>query len=140
MVSGEFIRDITYSFLNYIELTAGTGAHPLVFCVGGYMANEKNLKPFTSDQSREEAVKNGRKGGIRSGEVKRENKLIKDRILERMGESDWDVMIDNLIARAQEDTKSFETLRDTLGQKPKESVSIDAPTEIIVTRKRRDEH
>lgn len=104
------------------------------------MANEKNLKPFTSDQSREEAVKNGRKGGIRSGEVKRENKLIKDRILERMGESDWDVMIDNLIARAQEDTKSFETLRDTLGQKPKESVSIDAPTEIIVTRKRRDEH
>ena len=104
------------------------------------MANEKNLKPFTSDQSREEAVKNGRKGGIRSGEVKRENKLIKDRILERMGESDWDTMIDNLIARAQEDTKSFETLRDTLGQKPKESVSIDAPTEIIVTRKRRDEH
>jgi hypothetical protein len=104
------------------------------------MANEKNLKPFTSDQSREEAVKNGRKGGIRSGEVKRENKLIKDRILERMGESDWDVMIDNLIARAQEDTKSFETLRDTIGQKPKESVSIDAPTEIIVTRKRRDEH
>lgn len=104
------------------------------------MANEKNLKPFTSDQSREEAVKNGRKGGIRSGEVRRENKLIKDRILERMKESDWDEMIDNLIARAQEDTKSFETLRDTIGQKPKESVSIDAPTEIVVTRKRRNEN
>lgn len=89
------------------------------------MANEQNLKPFTSDQSREEAVKNGRKGGIRSGEVKRENKLIKDRILERMGESDWDVMIDNLIARAQEDTKSFETLRDTIGQKPRDELSVE---------------
>ena len=54
------------------------------------MANEQNLKPFTSNQSREEAVKNGRKGGIRSGEAKREKKLIKDRILERMQAKDWD--------------------------------------------------
>lgn len=43
MVSGEFIRDITYSFLNYIELTARTGAHPLVFCVGGYMTDQMEL-------------------------------------------------------------------------------------------------
>ena len=101
------------------------------------MANEKNLKPFTSDQSREEAVKNGRKGGIRSGEVKRENKLIKDRILERMGESDWDTMIDNLIARAQEDTKSFETLRDTIGQKPKDEVNMN--TSLVFTFEAEDE-
>lgn len=38
------------------------------------MANEQNLKLFTSDQSREEAKKNGRKGGIASGEAKRERK------------------------------------------------------------------
>lgn len=66
------------------------------------------------------------RGGKRSAEVRRENKLIKDRILERMGESDWDTMIDNLIARAQEDTKSFETLRDTIGQKPTDRVEMDA--------------
>lgn len=101
------------------------------------MANEQNLKPFTSDQSREEAVKNGRKGGIRSGEVRRENKLIKDRILERMGEADWDVMIDNLIARAQEDTKSFETLRDTIGQKPKDTLAVE--NEHIVIRLNHDD-
>ncbi|MBQ2086152.1 MAG: hypothetical protein II464_07785 [Oscillospiraceae bacterium] len=89
------------------------------------MANVQNLKPFTSDQSHEEAVKNGRKGGKKSGEVRKERKLIKDRILERMGESDWDTMIDNLIARATEDTKSFETLRDTIGEKPKESFEVD---------------
>lgn len=88
------------------------------------MANEQNLKPFTSDQSREEAVKNGRKGGIASGKAKRENKLIKDRILERMGETDWDTMIDNLIERASSDTKSFEVLRDTIGQKPTDKVEV----------------
>jgi hypothetical protein len=42
------------------------------------MANNENLTPFTSDQSREEAVKNGRKGGIASGEAKREKKEMRD--------------------------------------------------------------
>jgi len=64
--------------------------------------------------------------------VRRENKLIKDRILERMGESDWDTMIDNLIARATEDTKSFETLRDTIGQKPSDRVEMDTTVTISV--------
>lgn len=40
------------------------------------MANEKNLIPFTSNQSREEAKKNGRKGGIASGKAKREQKTF----------------------------------------------------------------
>jgi hypothetical protein len=40
------------------------------------MANEQNLKPFTSEQNREEAVKNGRKGGKASGQAKRERKTI----------------------------------------------------------------
>lgn len=40
------------------------------------MANEQNLVPFTSLQSREEAVKNGRKGGIASAKArKRRNDL-----------------------------------------------------------------
>ena len=42
------------------------------------MANEKNLIPFTSEQSHEEAVKNGRKGGIASGEAKRNRKMLRD--------------------------------------------------------------
>ena len=45
------------------------------------MANEQNLKPFTSEQNREEAVKNGRKGGIASGESKREKKSLKNALL-----------------------------------------------------------
>ena len=98
------------------------------------MANEQNLKPIRSvSQAREMQKKSAEK---RSQNVK-ENKLIKDRILERMGEKDWDVMIDNLIARAQEDTKSFETLRDTLGQKPKETLAVE--NEHIVVRLHHDD-
>ena len=41
------------------------------------MANAENLKPFTSDQSREEAKKNGSKGGIASGKARRERKTFK---------------------------------------------------------------
>ena len=40
------------------------------------MANVENLTPFTSEQSREEAVENGRKGGIASGQARREKKTI----------------------------------------------------------------
>ena len=43
-----------------------------------FVANEKNLVPFTSEQSHEEAVKNGRKGGIASGEAKRNRKMLRD--------------------------------------------------------------
>lgn len=100
------------------------------------MANEQNLKPIRKGElSKEEAKKRGHNGGVASAKARKEQKLIKDRILERMGEKDWDMMIDNLIARAQDDTKSFETLRDTIGQKPRDELSINTPTEIVVTRK-----
>ena len=46
------------------------------------MANEENLIPFTSDQSREEAKKNGRKGGIASGISRRQNADIRKRLRE----------------------------------------------------------
>lgn len=42
------------------------------------MASNENLVPFTSDQSREEAVRNGRKGGIKSGESRRRTAALRD--------------------------------------------------------------
>lgn len=44
------------------------------------MPNEKNLIPyqFTSDQSREEAAKNGALGGRASGEARRRKKALKE--------------------------------------------------------------
>ena len=105
------------------------------------MANEKNLVPFTSEQSHEEAVKNGRKGGIASGEAKRNRKMLRDCIdylLERedamvLGEdgnpmSGAEQLAYNLFSKALAETdtakaaKAFEVLRDTAGQKPVDKV------------------
>ena len=44
------------------------------------MSNEKNLIPFTSNQSRDEAKKNGAKGGKKSGEVRRQRKAMKEQM------------------------------------------------------------
>ena len=41
------------------------------------MANEQNLIPFTSDQNREEAKKNGHKGGIASGKARRDKRTLR---------------------------------------------------------------
>ena len=57
------------------------------------MANEENLVPFTSEQSHEEAVKNGRKGGIASGIARRQSADIRKRLREiaNMALTDGDV-------------------------------------------------
>lgn len=42
------------------------------------MPNIENLKPFTSDQNREEAAKNGKKGGIASGIARKQKKTMQE--------------------------------------------------------------
>lgn len=42
------------------------------------MPNEQNLVPFDSNQSREEAKKNGAKGGRASGESRRRKKSLRE--------------------------------------------------------------
>lgn len=42
------------------------------------MANEENLKPFKPGRSREEAAKNGQKGGIASGQSRRQKKTLSE--------------------------------------------------------------
>lgn len=99
------------------------------------MANkEDNLKPFTSEQSREEAAKNGAKGGIASGEArrkKRDLKLAIQALLEadikdkKTGEtmSGAEALAVAQFRKAMKgDSKAFEILRDTSGQKPVEKV------------------
>lgn len=94
------------------------------------MANIENLKPIQKGElSKEEAKKRGSIGGKKSAEARREKKLIRDRILERMGEEDWDAYIDGIIARAKESKADAEFLRDTIGEKPVEKVAVGATEE-----------
>ena len=113
------------------------------------MPNEENLKPFTSDQSREEAKKNGRKGGIASGVAKAKRKQLKelakaildngiqdDSQIERIREQlpdlnkqdvTWGLaLLLKQFEKAKDgDPKAFELLRDTSGQKPVDQQQID---------------
>lgn len=115
------------------------------------MANEQNLVPFTSEQNREEAKKNGRKGGIASGEARRNKKMLRDCIDYLLEREDRAVLNEdgipmsgaeqlayNLFVKAlgEPDTakaaKAFEVLRDTAGQKPVEKVVVsEIDTDVI---------
>ncbi len=99
------------------------------------MANQQNLKPFTSEQSHEEAVQNGKKGGIASGVSKRNKKMLKEcleellekEIVDTNGELNTGAgaMAVAVFKKALEgDLKAFEVVRDTAGQKPAEKVVV----------------
>ena len=102
------------------------------------MANEQNLVPFTSNQSREEAKKNGRKGGIKSGEARRRNAALRETmnrlltmkvkveglsdVLEADGvESTYEDVISMAMIEqaAQGDVKAYNAIRATVGQTDK---------------------
>lgn len=99
------------------------------------MANEQNLRPFTSDQNREEAAKNGRKGGIANGEARRAKKNLRE-AMQILMEADLTgkdgktmTGTEAMAARAFQaalkgDWKAWELVRDTSGQKPIEKVAI----------------
>ncbi len=100
------------------------------------MANEQNLKPFTSDQSHEEAVKNGAAGGKRSGEVRREKADLRRVIqtwLESQATTDKNgnpmtgAELMTMVAvkeMSKGSARHWELLRDTAGFKPVDKVMI----------------
>ena len=78
------------------------------------MANEQNLVRLTTEKAREI----GKLGGIASGKAKKEKKLFKQAIEEKLGQS-LETMVDAMIKQANEgNVKAFEVLRDTAGQNP----------------------
>lgn len=85
------------------------------------MANEQNLIPGQHKLTREEQSR----AGIKSGQVRREKRMWKDEIMKRLGEKDWNKIVDNLIDRASKNSKDFEVLRDTMGQKPTDTVQVE---------------
>ena len=111
------------------------------------MANEQNLDHFTSGQSREEAVRNGKKGGIASGKARREKKLMRETLdallampIKNGKFADVDsirnfaaikgknisvqeaIMIAQIQKAMKGDTRAAEYVRDTIGQKPVDNV------------------
>lgn len=97
------------------------------------MANEQNLRPFTSDQNREEAAKNGRKGGKASGEARRKRKAFAeafDTLLERSFTDHNGNQLQGVEAIAAKvfqqamngDLKAIQIIRDTVGEMPVQKI------------------
>lgn len=98
------------------------------------MANEQNLKPKDSNQDREEAKRNGIKGGIASGIARRKRKsmrealekLLLDKVKTTKGEMETqDALLLALIAKGiKGDVRAIEVIRDTIGEKPSDKTQF----------------
>lgn len=104
------------------------------------MATTENLKPF-NERTEDEQRKIATKGGKASGKARRRKKELKE-LLELAlsqpseiveGEDNYTAITVALIQKAiQGDTKAYEVIRDTLGQKPTEQQQIDLTAKIEV--------
>lgn len=93
------------------------------------MANEQNLKPV---RSKTEARALGRAGGVASGKARAEKKRLGEllRILldqqTENGKTNAEEVTAELVRQAKKgNVKAFEVLRDTIGEKPAEEITLN---------------
>lgn len=91
--------------------------------------NDENLKPVRSER---EAREKGKKGGIKSGEKRRERRQLKEELILLLEYKDTQKKITTaLINKALKgDIKAFEVIRDTIGEKRKAIESRDKDYEL----------
>ena len=89
--------------------------------------NEQNLIPF-NERTEEEQRKIARQGGIKSGEVRRQRKTLKEELLLLLDENDnqKNMTVSLLLKALDGDIKAFEVVRDTIGEKPTDKVEMNA--------------
>ncbi|MEE0815502.1 MAG: hypothetical protein U0M13_07550, partial [Desulfovibrio fairfieldensis] len=93
------------------------------------MAGRKeNLK---SPRSTEEARERGRKGGVASGQARRKKRALREYLEARLEIMTGDVSTAEAITAAlvdkalSGDMRAYETIRDTLGQNPRQMVETE---------------
>lgn len=87
--------------------------------------NPQNLIP-ANKRTKEEAKKISSKGGKRSGEVRRQRKTLREELLALLADGNTQNKISTaLIDEALNgNVKAFETIRDTIGEKPVDKVMV----------------
>lgn len=103
--------------------------------------NTQNLIP-NEQRTPNERRENARKAGKKSGEVRLARKTFKEEFtallegVNNKGESNNKAITMALMQRAlRGDTKAFEIIRDTIGEKPTDKVDINADKDISVSIK-----
>lgn len=110
------------------------------------MANENNLRPFSS---REQAQELGRKGGIASAKARRERRKLREELLEMLslpveeleGMTEQRAILAAMLKKARGgDVSATAFIRDTIGEKPTDKLehsgSLDLARELAEARKR----
>jgi hypothetical protein len=98
----------------------------LFFCLEvRFLANTENLVSL-ADRTTEEQRAIASAGGKASGEARRKRKTLKEELLLMLSEGETQQSVTlALIEKAMSgDTKAFEVIRDTIGEKPVDKVMI----------------
>ena len=97
------------------------------------MANEQNLTPV---RTKSEARERGRNGGIASGKARAERKSMREELLILLQEDKMQEKISlALLEQAKKgNTKAYEIIRDTIGEKPKENISVGVSYEDYIKK------
>lgn len=76
-----------------------------------------------------EAREKGKNGGIASGKARRERKTLKEELITLLetGDNQLRLSVALLTSALDGNVKAFEVIRDTIGEKPKEEISIENP-------------
>lgn len=97
----------------------------------------KNLIPVTK-RSKEEAKKISSKGGINSGIARRQKKLLRDTLEDILNSKSSsgktyqeEISIALFKAALNGDTKAYEIIRDTVGQKPIDQIRAEIETPVF---------
>ena len=97
------------------------------------MANEQNLKPV---RTKKEARERGKNGGIASGKARAERKTLREELLTLLAQDNFQekISLSLLMKATSGDTKAFEVIRDTIGEKPKENISVGVSYEDYIKK------
>ena len=96
------------------------------------MASTVPNSEATQFRTGKEQVEIARKGGIASGEARREKRLFRDAIEKKLGAS-LDEIIEAMIVKASSgDVQATTFLRDTIGEKPTDKLEADLDTNVVI--------
>ena len=97
------------------------------------MANEQNLIPF-NERTKKEQREICKAGGIKSGEVRRARKTLREELLALLSKGDTQerLSLAQLEKALNGDTKAFEVIRDTIGEKPTDKQEISGEQKLDI--------
>jgi hypothetical protein len=100
------------------------------------MAGKENLVSL-GDRTTEEQREIARQGGIKSGEVRRARKTLKETLLLMLeeGNTQNDITLALLQKALNGDTKAYEVIRDTVGEKPTDKIEQSGELNNTITVK-----